>query len=351
MGHGGERVAWVDSLRFLGMLAIYVGHFGEAAGRLYPFVFSYHVPLFFFAAGFFAGPANETVAAMALRLVRRLLLPYVFFALLFAATLTLFYDWPWPKLQDTLFAFSQGIRNHIPAGSLWFLPCLFVVALAHGLVLRATRSRLATLAFGIGCLLVARHALSFDPVDHASLPFNADSALYYVFWYALGHALFPAMQRAVQARWFGVLGAAACLAAAWAYFNGLRDIHALANGLPQGFARDLCGTLLAVLAITVLILANVAVARAIEDIAALRELGRRTLVLCGLEDFVKLVLSQLLLLFGLKLQLIHPLGVVMYSIVALCVAGFLMGRALERHAPLWTGLRAAGPHGRLRAHA
>lgn len=47
------RYEWVDCLKFWGILAIYIGHFGSNAGKLYEFVFLYHVPLFFFSAGFF----------------------------------------------------------------------------------------------------------------------------------------------------------------------------------------------------------------------------------------------------------------------------------------------------------
>ncbi|NML47792.1 acyltransferase family protein [Ramlibacter sp. G-1-2-2] len=117
-----ERLAWVDATHFLAMRAVYIGHFGGSAGKLYPFVFISHVPLFYFVAGFFASPRDEAFTGMIVRLARRLLVPYVFLALLYAATLTLFYDWPWPRLEDSLQAFAQGIRNHIPAGSLWFLP-------------------------------------------------------------------------------------------------------------------------------------------------------------------------------------------------------------------------------------
>ena len=53
------RHDWVDALKFLGIFAIYLGHLGLGAGKLYPFVFSYHVPLFFFAAGFFTIKKND----------------------------------------------------------------------------------------------------------------------------------------------------------------------------------------------------------------------------------------------------------------------------------------------------
>ena len=57
------RIAWVDVFKFLGIWAIYIGHFGEAAGKVYPFVFTYHVPMFFFAAGFFAFGFSGAFAA------------------------------------------------------------------------------------------------------------------------------------------------------------------------------------------------------------------------------------------------------------------------------------------------
>jgi len=40
------RYEWVDVLKALGIFSIYLGHFGKATGKLYPFVFEYHVPLF-----------------------------------------------------------------------------------------------------------------------------------------------------------------------------------------------------------------------------------------------------------------------------------------------------------------
>ena len=40
-----NRYEWVDVLRFLGIFAIYLGHFENKAGKLYSFVFSYHVSL------------------------------------------------------------------------------------------------------------------------------------------------------------------------------------------------------------------------------------------------------------------------------------------------------------------
>ena len=34
-----QRYDWVDVLKFLGIFAIYLGHCGNIAGKLYPFVY------------------------------------------------------------------------------------------------------------------------------------------------------------------------------------------------------------------------------------------------------------------------------------------------------------------------
>ena len=46
-----KRIPWIDVLRFVGILEIYIGHYAQGAGYLYLFVFSHHVPLFFFVSG------------------------------------------------------------------------------------------------------------------------------------------------------------------------------------------------------------------------------------------------------------------------------------------------------------
>ena len=48
-----ERIAWVNVLKFLGIFAIYLGHYQQSAGNFYQYVFAYHVALFFFISGFF----------------------------------------------------------------------------------------------------------------------------------------------------------------------------------------------------------------------------------------------------------------------------------------------------------
>ena len=46
-----NRIKYLDVAKFVGIFCIYLGHFGHQAGNAYGFVFTFHVPLFFFLAG------------------------------------------------------------------------------------------------------------------------------------------------------------------------------------------------------------------------------------------------------------------------------------------------------------
>lgn len=77
------RVAWLDVARAFGIYAIYLGHFGEAAGPAYRFAFQFHVPLFFFLAGCTEiYNREESVLGNLKRNVKTILLPAYFFAVL-----------------------------------------------------------------------------------------------------------------------------------------------------------------------------------------------------------------------------------------------------------------------------
>ncbi len=72
-----ERVAWIDAFRFLGILAIYIGHLGLCTGRLYAFVWTYHVPLMFFVSGLCFNPNRSFVNNVKMGFVK-IMVPYYF---------------------------------------------------------------------------------------------------------------------------------------------------------------------------------------------------------------------------------------------------------------------------------
>lgn len=171
-----QRIEWVDVLKLLGIIAIYLGHFQSSAGKLYPFVFEYHVPLFFFMSGFFATKIHEETAV---QFIKRkfcvLMLPYFLFAFLSEVVAALSANLNAHQVSHDLIKYLLGIRNTLPAGQLWFFPCLFLVTVIYYFLSRLVKNKyiilvLATVVFG------------FININTPSWLWNLDSAFSYLFY-------------------------------------------------------------------------------------------------------------------------------------------------------------------------
>lgn len=130
-----KRVEWVDIAKLIGMFAIYLGHFGTAAGLSYPFVFSFHVPLFFFISGCVSNYERDcSVKEYLLKKFKRILIPFYGFASLSIIINVVLNDADLGDIKQWLWLVIKGcIRNTFFASGLWFLSCLFVMEIVFKL--------------------------------------------------------------------------------------------------------------------------------------------------------------------------------------------------------------------------
>lgn len=112
-----KRDAYFDNAKLFLMILVVFGHFLQPFANdhplyndLYYFIFTFHMPAFILISGFFAKSGPKPLMI----LVKKLLLPYIFFQLLYSGYYTLI------GLQDS-FSLDLGI----PQWSLWFLLSLF----------------------------------------------------------------------------------------------------------------------------------------------------------------------------------------------------------------------------------
>jgi fucose 4-O-acetylase-like acetyltransferase len=339
MNVNNDRIAWVDTLRFLGIWAIYIGHFGDKAGRAYPFVFSYHVPLFFFAAGFFSiryikDPSLTFIKKKTLQLM----LPYVVFSILAMIVFTLYYDWDILQAKDAMIGFLLGIRGQVIAGSLWFLPCLYIIIISDYFVMRLFKSQTASLGVSFIAFLVSQTLLHNNPASDPSWFMGLDSALFYYIYYSLGSAAFPLIKgnaaTTSQRILTGGLSIVAIAVTVLTYFQApywlFGKIMAFFPILkifqwPIVF-YNLCLAL-------VIIYCNVIVAKFFAHISFLGELGRETLVFCGTEDIAKITITQLLAMINLKVRLISPFVTIAFSLITLLISKFTLIGFLNAYFP------------------
>ncbi len=127
------RVVYLDTTKTLGMFLVYYGHFIEklyyagatAAFSSLKFIYSFHVPLFFFLAGIFWKPASQNVRAVLWMKVRTRLFPTLFFAGLSIPFFLILDHYSWLQIEAKLWPYLSGqpMLNWVT----WFLVCLFTL--------------------------------------------------------------------------------------------------------------------------------------------------------------------------------------------------------------------------------
>lgn len=314
-----ERLVWIDVVKILGIFAIYVGHFGQAAGNLYDFVFAFHVPLFFFVAGLFAATSTRLPwPTFLMKKARELLLPFVVFTLLYLAVVVLQGNLGAAQIRPLLMPLALGIRNESPTMTLWFLPCLFIVAVIFDVLLRLRFGSWALLAACTASWAVAEWLLPHRPVVDPSWAFNLDSALYYILFYAIGAVVFPWVRTTTAAPMRRP--ARALVAVSLVLSSAFAVALYLGRDPLDGVTGEVVGSVKIVLYALVLIYLTVAAGFALARFRLLARMGQETIFYCGNEVIIKTLVPVALGTVGLSVQLTSPLAVCLYVAALLVIA-------------------------------
>lgn len=313
-----ERIYWVDALRFIAMFLVYIGHLGPAAGRIYGFVYLFHVPLFFFISGLFykqSARLSETIKTSFIKLI----VPYFYYSMLSLGVYVLFLQKDVSTLPGLLAQLLEAKRNVIEyAPQLWFLPCLFLVIIIFAILDSLAKNRLIImLAVTVSMILtiyIPQNPVSYSP----NLPYGLDSALYYIFWFALGFCIKDKFisyfnHNGLAQKYITAL----CGAFAISCFFGLHRSYA--NALTEvigGKAYVLIWTLPTI----ILFIACIPLAKHLANIQAVRYLGSNTLFLCGYETIAKTTFIAFIGIAGHSLNI----GDEYYTVVYVSMIMFIL---------------------------
>lgn len=180
------RATWIDTLKGWGMLLIVVGHVWslENISAFYMWLFAFHVPIFFYAAGLTLNTQNASTGQMLQRRAPMLLKPYFIFGLLgYAFYLAGFvaaqatglqikqfdYGLLRPLLGIAYGSVGDGLLVNSP---IWFLPALLIATVLVHRLNRWTSS--AALRYGV-CL--ALFVMGAQLALHIKMPWSFASAL------------------------------------------------------------------------------------------------------------------------------------------------------------------------------
>lgn len=315
-----QRIAWLDVAKAIGIYAIYLGHFGDAAGPAYKFVFQFHVPLFFFLAGCTEhfGKENDWRAEI-VKNMQRVLIPAYIFALLSLGLHIINANADLSEVKGWLRLIAQGlIRNNYLAASLWFLTCLFVMKLLFMLIKRMRKWYLI-LAAGALLFLVAEYKITPRPAEVPHWFYNLDSAFYYMHYYISGFLVFPAVNKFLEnktlrsriGKW--ILGCITVGYTVLMYFqiNLLTVIPA---------ANKVLNSLLRLGKAYLIIGAIIIISYCFQNMQTLNEIGQNTLYLCGGEYIIKILVPSVIGLLGLSLNLDGPLYISLYTGILLWIS-------------------------------
>ncbi len=358
------RVPWVDVARGYGILLVIYGHFVErlaglgyqAAFLQFKFIYAFHVPLFFWLAGYIHGDSPASRPGFLRQRIASRLVPALFFNLiafpLFVLQDVLVKGGPQPRLYAySLLSFLRGYPSYNFV--MWFVICLFTVECLHVLLTRWTRTTpglaLAALAaYGVGIAVLSQISFVVKVTGIALNFWFVHEALIALSFYLLGRLVRRlGAGRAGASPWQWAVLAAVALAGTLVSFN--LNAGAFKPETPVVLMAESFHGNPALFPLTALtgIAAAVALARLIRPFRSLRFLGENTLILLGLNGLFHTFINPPLAQWMGRFLPDAPLAVLLAACtatllaVAVCMPFIL---ALNRFVPQLVGKpRAKGP--------
>ncbi|HWZ48435.1 MAG TPA: acyltransferase family protein [Herbaspirillum sp.] len=187
-----DRYGFIDNAKAIGMVLIVCGHSKGLPAYLSHFIFSFHVPLFFFISGFLlkSGKLEASIGNNVQKILRTLGVPYVLFFLLawaywlatrdIGSKALLYGDQSWYSPVAGLFTGLDADLYVDPP--LWFFPSLILTAIVY----QVARKWMA-LAASTGLFVMAGFILSLLwKYGSYRLPLGLDNMWIALSFYALG---------------------------------------------------------------------------------------------------------------------------------------------------------------------
>lgn len=192
------RIHWVDSLKALGIFLVVLTHHEEEIPKsLLKYVYSFHMPLFFFISGFLYRPERyENARQFIYRRVRTLVIPYFVLSFVsFAAVVGFSIYQNGIRSIDAvglgrsvtgIFVSAQDIIP-LPNMPMWFITCLFVVEVLFYFINKVTTSNRTNLRLLI-LALIASSVFGYIYSNNVPvrLPWGIDTAFNAIPFYGVG---------------------------------------------------------------------------------------------------------------------------------------------------------------------
>lgn len=315
-----ERVRWIDTARFLGIFAIYLGHFGTDIGAGYYFVFIYHVALVFFLSGCVNNYDKESsIIKYSIKKIKSIMIPMWGFSVLSIIAKVFANIQNIAMLKDMVFIVLKGcIRNSFFAASLWFLSCLFLIEVLFKIIKRL-RNKWEMAIACVVLFLAAEFLIDPHPLMEPHWLYNLDSAIYFIIFFAIGYFIYPYLLCLFQLdttckKAVFIITGLATFGYSVLVFMGKDIITPAAESIP------LVGIFVPIIRPMIIIWMNLIAAKLLEKIELFNQIGRETLWLCGNEYIIKNIIPYVWKICGGGQMLLTPHLTYIYTFFLLVIS-------------------------------
>ena len=315
-----NRIIWIDVAKAIGIFAIYVGHISTTEGvQCMPFVWSFHVALFFLISGFSEAISSKEMGfgRFLVKKIKTLFIPWLTFALVSIAIHFVKMGYSGTELIKGIKKMVLGcIRNNfVPsAGAIWFLTCLFVIQILFFFIKKLKNK---WLILGVAAVIHIVALLLFD-VNAPKMPYNFDTAMYYILYYAIGYISFKTINSVLNAK---TLKGKILLVASGVLSFGYCGIKILGKDIFSSlYYVPYLNKLFSVLSTLIIIYAVILLAKILENVEPFQKIGQNTMYLCAGEYVTHTVLYYTLALIGIFIKVQSTFYGIVLAVVLLAIS-------------------------------
>ena len=179
-----KRIEWIDTAKGIGLICVILGHM--RVPYLSTWIYTFHMPLFFFLSGAVFSGRKYSFREYVKRKLKSLVLPY--FAL--GGGIFLFFCIVYAVQGQPIIAYMEMLKDFLVQEhywTVWFLACLFLVELLY-YGIHALCGKYPAVASALSLLICVFGLLRYH-LGWGSLPWNLDVALVAQFFFHCGYLL------------------------------------------------------------------------------------------------------------------------------------------------------------------
>lgn len=190
------RYNWIDSLKGMAIILVVIGHLNGVSSGLNQYIYSFHMPLFFFISGYLFNFEKyiDIGKEYVIKKINSLIIPYFFFSVISYIFYIIMDSLYQPQIQN-IEVFKEGIlfnlyviicsaSGYLINTPLWFLPCLFITEVSFFILRKHFKPNYALLFIIIAFSLIGFLYNNYVPLR---LPWGADIAFTGIVFYSAGY--------------------------------------------------------------------------------------------------------------------------------------------------------------------